>query len=260
MSNTEWLVAKFIPDLRRREPQNIGVVVYVDGQAFTRFLGDREDGQIDGRRVRWTQSVDTYKAWVRYWRKSISQLEMDALLECRADDSFYLEYGGERLLGDPHIDPEELADDLYAKLVEDIGVAPLSITGLAEGVFSTLGIQDRIQRDIAFDAAVMGNPVDRVRFDYRFDNGQTSLMQRVSLLVGGERAWNAAHSAAWSFDRALDQLQTVHPQGVQLIALVRTPDDRDSRQQVGVLNELATVVDLDDEKRALGEMRNLLHV
>jgi len=57
-----WLVAKYMPDLRRREPDNVGVILLMDGRAHLRFLGQR-DGRVDGRSVRWAGSVKNYKAW-----------------------------------------------------------------------------------------------------------------------------------------------------------------------------------------------------
>ena len=69
-TKAEWLVAKYMPDLRRREPKNVGVLLRMGDSCFSRFLGEQSGGQIDGRHVHGlVNSVQNYKAWVGYWKR-----------------------------------------------------------------------------------------------------------------------------------------------------------------------------------------------
>jgi hypothetical protein len=134
-NRTEWFVAKYVGDLRRQETKNVGVVVFSNGAIETRFLGEREDGTIDGRSVRALGSIEIYRAWVEHWRRlAISADGSDALLSRRGSDNFFLDFGGERLLGPKHGDASELATELFEILVGEPGVsaAAPTIAGMAD--------------------------------------------------------------------------------------------------------------------------------
>jgi hypothetical protein len=106
---TEWVVAKYMPDLRRREPRNIGVVLRHGDQVLARVVGEKADGRIDGRILRgWgVISAENYRAWVAYWRHALlTTSDVRELLQPRADQDFVLERGGERLLGGEDTDPD----------------------------------------------------------------------------------------------------------------------------------------------------------
>ena len=53
MSTPRYLIAKYIPDLQRVEPQNIGVIVWAPGVAAARFAAEKADrpGEVDGRSI-----------------------------------------------------------------------------------------------------------------------------------------------------------------------------------------------------------------
>ena len=116
---------------------------------FHRFLGQRPDGFIDGRGIRWAASTDTYKAWVAYWtRLAQTGASVGALTTRRGDDSYFLEFGGERLLGGV-TDPAALADELFDALVErEPERVGLNVEQLSERELSNLGIHDRVARDV----------------------------------------------------------------------------------------------------------------
>ena len=63
----QWFVVKYVPDLIRREPKNIGVILLVEGSSTSRSRR-QQDGEIDGRTVPQFGNHLVYKAWVRQWR------------------------------------------------------------------------------------------------------------------------------------------------------------------------------------------------
>src|ERR1700683_4912459 len=66
-----YLVAKYISDLHRMEPKNIGVIVWTRSTVSARFVAERPNkpGEIDGRSIPpFVTSTAAYKQWVDFWR------------------------------------------------------------------------------------------------------------------------------------------------------------------------------------------------
>jgi hypothetical protein len=258
--HARWYVAKYIPDMRRREAMNVGVVLVDGSSRIYRFLGQRADGSVDGRRLRWAGSAENYKAWLGYWTHELKQgASLNALLKTTADSSYYLEQGGERLVGDVE-DTDGFLDDLYSTLVE---TSPdrdtLSIVRLSDTVLARAGIREHVTPQFRYRIAET-DADDEVIFDYRFDNGAINLMQRVPLAFTDDRGWEAAHAAAWSFKQAM--AHPVEPDRTQrCIALVKTRKEDDQlTRQLGFLERHADVVDVTEEEKASLQLRALLHL
>ncbi len=260
----EWLVVKYMHDLRRREPVNVGVILHTDGTSTFRFLGQRSDGQIDGRRIKWAGSVRTYKAWVEYWKRTLatSEADVDALLKLVPSSNYLVEYGGERLLGTGDLDPSSFLDSLFGILVaQGPERTTLNVEQLSESVLNQVGIADRVQRRAKFEVVSGSGALDSVYFDYRFDNGAVNLMQRLNLIYDDERSWDVAHAGAWTFDKAAH----LHLEGGrtrQLVALVKHRDmDAELRRQLGVLHETTNlVVNVGEQDRAASKLAEVLGV
>lgn len=256
MTAARWLVAKYIPDLRRREPRNIGVIAGIGTNVQSRFLGQRPDGTVDGRRTKWAGSVAVYKAWIEYWREHARDLSrVDDLLSHAVDDNYVLEFGGERIAGGAdEIDVRTLAETLYINLVEDLPQRDsLTIAELSETVIKRLGIEHRVKRSERIDLNA-----DSISFDYRYDNGRVNLMQRINLVYDDDRSWDNVHAAAWAFQKVKDNPKFANAQTIALIKQ-RNPD-RELVRQLGVLTEHAEPVDVTEENRATLVLADLLHI
>jgi hypothetical protein len=253
--NTRWVVAKYVSDLRRQEPRNVGVLLWTDEGCFSRFLGERLDGSLDGRRLRWAGSGSTFKAWVAYWRTQVAEgADPDTLLARRGDDSYFLAQGGERLVGSRGLYPRELLDYLFGTLVEEEPerVGP-SVVDLAEEVLARTGIKERVHRDVRVEL-----PTDAVTFDYGYNNGRLSYMQRVGLVYDDDRSWDVAHAVAWAFQavQGSSEVQSLKP---QCIALARgRAHDLDLERQFAFLHERCEVVDLERIEPASEQLGSLL--
>ena len=67
-----WYIAKYVPDLRRREPINIGIILFLGETVLSRFLGENEQGVLNGRRLRGkVRAFSNYKAWLSHWREAV---------------------------------------------------------------------------------------------------------------------------------------------------------------------------------------------
>ncbi len=252
----EWLVARYMPDLRRREPKNVGVVLKMGGFCLTRFLGERSEGRIDGRRVQGlVNSVSNYKAWVDYWQHAVDSTDPIALTKRRADDSYFLEYAGERLLGSEHTAPEDMLDYLYSTLVEEMPEPDtLNVRQLSERVLVRAGIRDRVTEKYRLPVSV----TDSALFDYKYQNGALHLMKRVTLTYEDERSWANAHAAAWDLEKAA--FTTAGGKG-RLIALVKTrSSDSELERQMGLLNGLSSaVIDVAEVQEAASQLNEVIH-
>jgi hypothetical protein len=80
-----YTVAKYIPDVLRNEPRNIGVLLWTPDGAAARFLGEKPEapGEVNEAAVPpFVSSPHAYKEWVRYWRRELSKVT------CGSDDPF----------------------------------------------------------------------------------------------------------------------------------------------------------------------------
>lgn len=256
----EWLVAKYMPDLRRREPRNVGVILCVGDQVLSRFVGERPDGKIDGRVARGTvEAAENYKAWVSYWKRSASQLTDPTLsaldLQPRVADNYFLEFGGERLVGAELTEASALLADLYEILVEPSQPSvALGVAELAERVIKRAGLSAAVETNKRLDIPT-ARASDAFFFDYAYQNGKLNLMQRLTLVPEDKGAWKDVHNAAWTFR----EIATNFTDPFSLIALVRVPEPaEDTHRQLALVGELATVVNVQDEEPAALQLRSLV--
>lgn len=255
-TKAEWLVAKYMPDLRRREPKNVGVVLRMGDSYLSRFLGEQDGGQIDGRHVHGlVNSVQNYKAWVSYWQQAASGKDLSAFTDRRADDSYFLEYAGERLVGGEYTAPEDMLDYLYSALVEEMPPPEtLNVRQLSERVLDRAGIRNRVTEKYRLPISV----TDSALFDYKYENGATHLMKRVTLTYDDERSWANVHAAAWDLEKAAPHVDDGEG---RLIALVKTrSSDAELKQQMGLLTDLSSaVIDVGKVKQAASRLTKVLH-
>lgn len=117
-----WFVVKYIPDLYRREPRNVGVVLVEGELVHVRLLGlDPVSGQLDTASVSSViPETRTYRAWVEYIVHHAKAGTWPRLLESlsrRPLSNFSVEEGGTWCLA--YDDPQELVTELYGSLVDD---------------------------------------------------------------------------------------------------------------------------------------------
>ena len=69
-----YFIAQHVPDIFRREPRNVGVVVQCGDSVTAKFIGEGQVvGEFDGRQLKRFKSQKGYRAWIRHWRKTISK-------------------------------------------------------------------------------------------------------------------------------------------------------------------------------------------
>jgi hypothetical protein len=245
-----WYVCKYIPDLMRDEPRNLGVIVHDDaGELRFRFVGERSDGVVDGRRVQnWVKSVETYKLWVTHWKKLAC---VDGTLEIeprRVDDNYYLSQRMVSLMDiESDLPIDDVANRLFASLVSGHQELVETLKDQVEVAFKHLNVMDQVEMDTKVIVGADG-ALDTLSFDYRYKSeSSASLMERVNLATADQRAWNDVHATSWMFTAVeMDE----HHHADARIALVRTgaADRRAQLDQMRVLQRKCEVVDFSNSK------------
>lgn len=182
-----WHLIQYIPNMRRKEPRNIGVAARVEGRWLLKLHAVDQYGRINGRALRsYGLSKDGYEAWVRYLRARILSGELDSLFRAQRKHpaEFRIVPGGyTEIVGSP----DELIAQLYADLVAREAAVSEPWTKL---------LRNRVERALTM-AEILPEPEidvparwgddpqtdsqDVVRFNYRYVNGQTHLMDRLQL-------------------------------------------------------------------------------
>ncbi|HJW79491.1 MAG: hypothetical protein ACJ8DU_21195 [Microvirga sp.] len=93
MSASYW-VAKYVDDPFRNEPRNIGVIVSLNGIVAARFVGERDDGRVDERKLRAFTYPAVYLQWREFWRRKIRERDLDSIAK-GTTSNFYVEPVGE---------------------------------------------------------------------------------------------------------------------------------------------------------------------
>lgn len=255
-----WLVAKYMPDLRRREPHNVGVILFTDAGPVSRFLGETATGSIDGRQLpQWVGSTENYKWWINYWR-SISTRGYEKAVASFAKQAnagnYEVEEGGQIVAGASPSNPIEFLDSLFATLVW--AKPPAEEEEEPTDVHSLLEEAGIVASPFDLQVELSGGTFDVLHFDYRYDNRQIHLMRRVKMMKTPNPAWNAVHAAAYVF-RAARTVKIDGGRPINAIALVSgPPQEQWPLAQRRVLETEAAVIDTSKRAEASQRLRSMM--
>lgn len=93
MSASYW-IAKYVEDPFRNETRNIGVIVSLNGIIAARFVGERDDGVFDARKLKGFIYPNVYTQWREYWRKKANSRNLEAIVAA-STPNFFVASGGE---------------------------------------------------------------------------------------------------------------------------------------------------------------------
>lgn len=283
MKTPRYLIAKYIPDLGRMEPRNMGVVVWSPDGVEARFLAEKGDraGEVDGRSIpSFVTSPHAYKQWIAFWRSELDRPEIQPLggrdkvpraspgfleaLQGTSRGNFVLSEGG--FLLDP-ISAEELprlADRLFASLVDTAGPEESrdpSLDDLCERLIE----ETRLRQDPNFrtrhevSCPVAPGTEERYEFSYAYQNGSLQrLYQRVPLSRKKTLLRKSVHDAAWMFEKVIGA-GIIHPeQGAVLVNA--TPElraDSAVERSLKVIASVTRVLNLNDYDQVREEFQGL---
>lgn len=278
MSTTKYLVAKYVPDLQRMEPRNIGVVVWSPSGVEARFAAEKSNclGDVDGRSIpAYVNSPNTYRQWIKFWRAELKKSETpvgavpSATFQGSPEfiEAFKLNSRGNFLLVDggfllDEIDEDELphlTDHLFTTLVGHGGAEEprdLTLDEVCKELISEANLHDdpRFYSRYRLNCPV-GNTTEDFEFSYAYGNDSLQwLYQQVPLPKRKRQLRKNVHDSAWMFEKVV-AAQIVEPE--QGAALVYVNEEEQEEPEVGkllqVLNSVTRVLNLhdpDDAQRA----------
>lgn len=274
MANCRYLVAKYVPDVFRNEPVNVGVMTWIEGRVCWRFLGQRGDGFINGKApgiVGRIKSVQNYKQWVESWVHHLqsgtiqtrqhgivpsdSPEFMDAM-SIYGSGNYVLESGGELAEGADSGEIKDVTDYLFDSLVK-IGDEEKDQYKSADEV------RDQLlkEADVIMDPRVKMNwPVPlqlrgkdfKPEFNLYIGNGTPEVLgHMVPLTAQGRTAQNSARAAELLFLRVLDaQILPLE----KCIAFVYTREDEEHSEandkSIDELSAVATILDITRDRQS----------
>ncbi|MFD8689929.1 hypothetical protein [Streptomyces sp. NPDC059651] len=250
-----WFLVKYIDDIFRNEPINIGVVVSSGEEVGSHFLGQRPDGSINGQRInKRISGVETYKAWVRFIHKEALRGTLDeriASLGRRVGDSYVIERRGPIL--DHGKSPQGIADELFTALVSSEMTPAPQLDALAESAIKRLNLPpgQKIVRNVDYKVKVRDVP-QLVTFDYKYAAERTFLMDRVSFNRPGKPLAQSVNDLLYRIE-VIEEHEGIH----DFVALYSGADlSLQADRQLRLLDKFAHTVDLSEERAQenLGEI------
>ncbi len=283
MMGPRYFLAKYVPDLTRMEPRNVGVLVWTPEAVDARFLAEKPDrpGEVDGRSIpSFVTNAGAYKQWVAYWRKELDRWEieptrggfavprsspdfLDALAK-KGRGNFLLTSAGYLL--DP-VGPDELPDltaHLYGQLVATTTPEEPKDYDLDETCMRLIG-QANLAADVHLkntypvECRLPRGGIGTFEFSYAYGNGQPlALYQRLKLSSRPKLLHKDINDSAWKFSQVL--AAHVVPEDRTGVLILPTPDQRDNRavqDALAMIGTVTRVLDLNDFARVQAEFSGL---
>lgn len=272
MMSTPWFVVKYVPDLYRREPRNVGIVLLHEGVGHVRFLGqDPLTGDLDVTRVQQVvPETRSYQAWIHYFTHHAelgTWPQVERSLSRRSFDNFLIEEGGSWELD--FESPQTLLAELYRTMVERKGEAADATTitrtsSLVRKVFEAAHIVDKIDSQPKFEVEIRGargSARTEIGFDYQYTNGSVTLMERMPLGAQSPREnMKRVTDLLYRIERLTDAPVPIN----RFIALyhVSGAEDREPQEvaarELSILETSVDVLDVTNIPEAANDLRRRL--
>ncbi|MHB8523138.1 MAG: hypothetical protein ACYDH9_20630 [Limisphaerales bacterium] len=280
MNVARYLIAKYIPDLVRYEPRNIGVILWCESGVRARFWASDAHGNVDGREVPgFVASTSAYQQWIQTWLRLISSTQIEfigkgeladvkspAFLEAlltSSNGNYILQPGGELF---EEITPANIVgatDFLYRSIVrEETEKGPDAITldeACKEIIREAELTKDPLWQENKTIPCTVGSIQKDYVFSYYYGNGKAEwLAQKVPLPLYPKELDKTVESFAWKFEKVVSAGIVSRDQSVALIyqqpEQVRSKPVQDA---IGELSTVAKVVDVRNKQNAFNEFKRL---
>lgn len=286
MTTARYMVAKYIPDVLRIEPRNIGVIVWSPLGVRAQFAAEIPDrlGELDGRSIpSFITSGNAYRQWIQFWRSEIEKPAVEPLtggppvprsspefldtLQALSKGNFVLGEGGFLLDAVSTDELPDVVEQLFDLLVKNINGDEGRDPTLDE-LCDHLIERAQLQMDPHFQSAFkvvcplakgLQATVETFEFSHAYKNGSLQrLYQRVSLSKRRTVLRKTVHDAAWMFQNVIEHDIITRDQGG---VLVNISDEQrvepDVRNALSVLNSVTRIINVSDQDTALHEFLNL---
>ena len=278
MNATKYLLVKYIPDVHRFEPRNIGIIVWSPFGVEARFVAEHPSrpGEVDGRSIPgFVTSPSAYKQWVRYWRDAISAAAIQPLRGGElvpASSSIFIEALQQTSRGNfavvdagsilDEVNEEELstvANQLFAQLVEASAPEEQRDLGFEELCDQLLERTQLTKHRNFHNRYPVSYTVRGVEEEYVFShalaNGSLErLYQRFPIPKRMSQIQKSRDATAWSLEHLLDT-QTITSDKIVLL-MDATPEQQAQTEvdkTIRLLASMSRIVNIHNENDALAE-------
>jgi hypothetical protein len=211
---TRYLIVRYISDLARSEPKNIGVILASPQGLMAKFLGER-DNKLDLRSVRSLVShTPTYKQWIDYWRHVMSQeIEPEKKLDqvLASSRGNYIVSEGDVVYLPPDIanDPHRTLSHLFYLMVSEFPQqeeeeAELSLSARCDEIIKRFELRKNphFKEAPVVDVTLSTNVKQHIVPSFAWVNGTEVYFQKVSI-VGArpDASQKNVNNAAWIFEK-----------------------------------------------------------
>lgn len=260
--NGKFLVAKYVADLERDEPRNIGVIVWTKGSVGYRFV-DLEDIDLPN-------SVDpaNYDRWINYWAELASSKKIQVFREksvtrrsAKFLDSIKLTGKGNFQLSDGGMVLDQLNSETVDEAAQFLFERMVSRTVTreyppSEGFF--IKCQSLMHEGFGEElttrypvALSIGPFVKEIHFDYAIGNGTPGLLCNRVNLTRESSVTSAAGKCGSTISANLYSRD-------QCVSLYDSRNEiSDASAEVEFLKSFSTPVDISDASRAQDQLRSL---
>mgnify|MGYP000399457873 CR=1 FL=1 len=201
-----FILAKYVPQLNRMEPRNIGVILWAKGEIASKFLPVESADFI--------ADVDGYQWWINSWLKAVASSEvrplrgkpvskkspesMDAILSLQ-EGQFLLVDAGELLEDIRKSQIQEAVQFLFQDLVAfkssstDVEKAGSALQQGIKSIFETSGIVNRGDYHTGYkvECAVYGSKRE-IKFSHALGNGKPNAIFQEAALKREQSVYSTA--------------------------------------------------------------------
>jgi hypothetical protein len=273
------MLAKFVPDLHRVEPRNIGVVVWDNGRVSYRFLGAYKD-RINPPKFVPEDTRHAYREWITFWRtqlrrdtirkRSGARVKRDSpefleVLSSKSKPSFMLVEAA-KLFDSLNGHIADARDEYFAALVASVSPADRhkhvaqALKKSAGRVIREVVVSDaKLQKHVRYNVHVSaelegGGWVDPV-VNTVFGNGKAKAVLQPTIPDHRQSVANTA----WAFrDLQRSKLRLTKEQCAAIVdSNLYDPQDRHVVGAINGLGEEATIIDVADHDRAFAQIEQM---
>jgi hypothetical protein len=285
MDSTRYIIAKHVSDVFRKEPRNIGVILWSEFGVEARFWATDSYGVVDGRKIpEFVNSKSAYEQWIAFWLNEIKKPQVELIgsgslipisspgviqaIQSGNSAHFFLDEGGTILEQVTKSQLPALADELFEKIVTaDIVDEPDTtalINDACEKVIKTTPLANNknfYRRRLLFPE-ITPKVIEKIEFSYFYGNGEPLwLGQQVALKRYKSQLTKEVDSICWRFEKVIKAGFITNEQGA---AFIYPTDeqlaDEDVTRSIAVLGTVTNVFNLRDTQSAKHEFEKVASI
>jgi hypothetical protein len=288
MSSTHYILAKHVPDVFRKEPKNIGVIVWSEVGVASQFWGVDAHGVVDKREVPpFINSASAYEQWVHFWLKEIADQKVEFIgsgkfatinspefvqaIQTGNSDNFFLQESGVVFESITKDDLPKLAKELFESLVTSQEIDEPDTSALVKTECEKVVRATKLASNKYFLKGVSIHPTVRVGafekvlsldFSYAYKNGSIKwLGQQVALKRYPSQLAKEVQSVCYKFERAFEAEFVTRSFATSFIyPMEDQQSDSAVVDAIGLLSAYSNVIDLrntDSAKREFDRVADI---